>query len=83
MCEFTDNGTEYFDRDVVEGALDERVSPLSWESRGPLTDEHGLTRIRENLMYYLGLDLGQKRDHSALAVVERIDSPARVSGDCV
>ena len=24
-------------------------------------------------MYYLGLDLGQKRDHSAIAVVERID----------
>jgi hypothetical protein len=24
-------------------------------------------------MYYLGLDLGQKRDHSAVAVVERID----------
>jgi phage FluMu gp28-like protein len=24
-------------------------------------------------MYYLGLDLGQKRDHSALVVVERID----------
>src|SRR5580700_7762715 len=24
-------------------------------------------------MYFLGLDLGQKRDHSALAVVERVD----------
>ncbi len=24
-------------------------------------------------MYYIGLDLGQKRDHSAVAVVERID----------
>jgi hypothetical protein len=24
-------------------------------------------------MYFLGLDLGQKRDHSAIAVVERID----------
>jgi len=24
-------------------------------------------------MYFLGLDLGQKRDHSAVAVVERID----------
>jgi len=24
-------------------------------------------------MYYVGLDLGQKRDHSALAIVERID----------
>jgi hypothetical protein len=36
-------------------------------------DERGLTRIEKNYMYYLGLDLGQKRDYSAVAVVERID----------
>jgi hypothetical protein len=28
MCEFVDNGSGAFDRDVVEGALDGEVSPL-------------------------------------------------------
>ncbi len=31
-------------------------------------------------MYYLGLDLGQKRDYSAVAVVERIDRLQAFSG---
>jgi phage FluMu gp28-like protein len=44
------------------------------------TDEHGCTRIRKNLMYYLGLDLGQKRDHSAVVVVERVDRQRAFQG---
>ena len=31
----------------------------------------GAARVRPGLRYYVGVDLGQKRDHTAVAVVER------------
>ena len=58
MCCFHGDGTEYFDRQTVLDAVDLSIPELRFSSCS---------------MYYLGLDLGQKRDYSAVAVVERID----------
>ena len=34
LCEFTGDGTEYFDRQLVEAALDESVTELKIDGRG-------------------------------------------------
>lgn len=71
MCEFIESDRQIFGEDIVRQAVDDgeawdlragaptaALSPAHWFSAQPA---------------FIGLDLGQKRDHSAIAVVERLD----------
>ena len=61
-CVFSDSNDQFFSTDDVEAAFRADI-PALFES-----DAHrfGTTRLH----YYIGLDLGQRRDHTALAVLE-------------
>ena len=66
LCEFLDNGTEVFGRELVESALvDGECWPLGEKPAGgwvtPLA--HGKVTI--------GVDLGKRQDYSAIAVLEQ------------
>ncbi len=66
MCEFIDNGTEVFGRELVEAALDDdcEMWPLRQKTSGWVMP---LARGRVSI----GVDLGKRQDHTAIAVVER------------
>jgi hypothetical protein len=63
LCEFTATTGQLFDTDLVTAAQDD-------EKQWLLTRGSGETRPVSHPIF-VGLDLGQKRDHSAIAVVER------------
>jgi hypothetical protein len=63
LCEFVATDSQMFDHDLVSASLDHEEP---WSLRRGSAE----TRITSNLVF-IGLDLGQKRDHSAIAVVER------------
>ena len=65
LCEFVDNGVGMFDAGMVERAFDAR-------GEMPGRVERRKARNRR-AMYYLGLDLGQKRDHAAVVIVDRAE----------
>ena len=58
-CEFVDSVSGVFDRDLVERAITRDVKPLE------------LIKRAMRSIYFAGLDLGQRQDPTAMAVVER------------
>jgi hypothetical protein len=64
LCEFTATEAQMFDTDLVRTAVEEEGAP--WTLRRGCSE----TRVFSHPVF-IGLDLGQKRDHSAIAVVER------------
>ena len=64
LCEFTATEAQMFDMDLVRTAVDDEGAPWS------LRRGNAETRVTSQAVF-IGLDLGQKRDHSAIAVVER------------
>jgi hypothetical protein len=63
LCEFTATESQMFDTDLVRGALDDGEPwALRWGCFEGRDTSHAV---------FIGLDLGQKRDHTAIAVVER------------
>jgi hypothetical protein len=74
MCEFLGGGTNAFDRDLVEAALDADI-PL-WNAEARSTPAWLSSRAGQ--MFYIGVDLGKKQDHSALAMVETDDGQMMV-----
>lgn len=74
LCEFHDLGGTLFVRELIDRAFTSEVSllplatrhsPLVTTNHQPLTTNH----------FYIGLDLGQKCDFTAIAVLERRDPP--------
>jgi hypothetical protein len=71
MCEFIGSGGHAFDHDLVEAAIDGDVeafdaAKLARANPGP----PNWLSVRTDQMYYVGIDLGKKQDHSAMAIVE-------------
>jgi hypothetical protein len=64
LCEFTATEAQMFDTDLVRTAVEDEGAP--WSLRRGCSE----TRVFSHPVF-IGLDLGQKRDHSAIAVVER------------
>jgi hypothetical protein len=72
LCEFLGSGSHAFDRNLVEGALDSSVEPFT--SSVLATRQDGLATWltgREPSWFYVCVDLGLRRDHSAIVIVER------------
>ncbi len=66
MCEFIDIDGTVFARDVVEKAFSPKVAALT-------TDHRSLTTSSRLTHYFIGVDLGQKHDFTAIAILERRD----------
>jgi hypothetical protein len=69
MCEFIDLNGTIFVRDLVEKAFTSEILPLTLE----LTAGHTPLAPR-GASYHIGLDLGQKHDFTAIAILERRDA---------
>lgn len=64
LCEFTDTGTSVvFPAEVLGAAVKEEVAPLFVVGRSPRWPS-----VKSR--FFLGLDLGRRRDHSALVIAE-------------
>ena len=69
MCEFIDVNGTVFARDIVEKAFCPAVRVLSTDTaQSPPRNSRLAT-------FYIGIDLGQKHDFTALAILERRDPP--------
>jgi hypothetical protein len=71
LCEFLGSGSHAFDRDLVERALDSSVEPFS--SSVLATREDGLKTWltgRPDSWFYVAVDLGKRRDHSSIVILE-------------
>lgn len=87
LCEFHDLGGALFARELVERCFTAQVALLfppgpahspSAPHRPPLATSHprpapGHSPLATN--FFLGLDLGQKHDYTAISVLERRDAP--------
>ena len=61
-----ENGQQMFGRELVMAALDEGSVTILGRDGLESRDRGGT-----QMMFFVGLDLGQRRDFSAVAVVER------------
>ncbi len=61
-CVFQDPAEQLFSTDDIDGAFTDQVKPL-FESNARV---YGTTRLH----YHIGIDLGQRRDHTPVAVLE-------------
>jgi len=67
MCEFLDTDDGAFSEDWIESAITPDVVTLKMkEPEGPLEV------LEPSRQYFVGLDLGQRQDYTAIAVVERV-----------
>lgn len=71
MCEFTDLEGTIFARELVERAFTEAVTPLNMSTLRLTTDHRPLTASTRT--FHIGVDLGQRRDFTAIAILERRD----------
>ncbi|MBS1826118.1 MAG: terminase family protein [Acidobacteria bacterium] len=67
LCEFLDREDGAFRDDWIEDALRDDVPPLGH----PETRVPGWTVDENSRRFFVGLDLGQRQDYTALAVIER------------
>ena len=69
LCIFQDAGDQYFASDDLAAAFSSRVRSLGRHAE--------LSANTRRLHYYIGLDLGKSRDHTAIAVIEhRVEATA-------
>jgi hypothetical protein len=68
MCEFLDTDDGAFSEDWIEAAISGDVPTLQEKDQdGPLEI------IEQSRQFFVGLDLGQRQDYTAIAVVERLE----------
>jgi hypothetical protein len=71
LCEFSGSGMHAFDRDVVEAALDGSVEAFSTaQLMAELPRPQDFLSSHTERRFYIGLDLGKKRDPAAVAIIE-------------
>ncbi len=72
-CEFLDSSTSFFPELLLERAIDDTLDPFFVP--GPVPEFHVLNAVPRGAAsrdFFLGLDIGQLRDPSAITVIERL-----------
>jgi hypothetical protein len=70
MCEFIGSGLHVFDRDLVEGALDDGVEAWGEAVLGSQPNLPVWMTARVDQMFIVGVDLGKKHDPAAYVILE-------------
>ena len=74
LCEFIGSGANAFDRDLVEAALDNSIEPFSIaQLLAEQPSLHSFLSSHTDKRFFIGIDLGKKRDHSTIAILELVD----------
>lgn len=84
FCEFTGDGADAFDRDLVEAALDDSVEPMALLGDDARLTAQQVSRLwlteRADQAFIVAVDLGKKTDYSTIVVLEQCGDELHVRG---